>query len=211
MIPYATWCQIRSLHHEQKLTPGQIASKLQLNKKTVRYWLRSDYHQALRPNRSSKLDPYKSPIKAWLENFFAFFPALRYDDGGKLNRLGYWSIGNFVLYVAIPATVVLGIFHQPLSQFGLKLRGWHQNWWVYVAFYLLLFPAVVLASQWQSFQSKYPFYRLHHGEVPGPPAQGQIRPATVRGGCNGPITPGRPARPAIVRSGIKKRLRLEGG
>ena len=67
MIPYATWCQIRSLHQEQKLTPGQIASKLQLNKKTVRYWLRHDYHQALRPNRSSKLDPYKAPIKAWLE------------------------------------------------------------------------------------------------------------------------------------------------
>jgi hypothetical protein len=73
-----------------------------------------------------------------------------------------------VLYVAIPALVVLGIFRQPLSQFGLKLRGWNQCWWVYVAFYLLLLPAVVLASQWESFQLKYPFYHVRHGEIPGP-------------------------------------------
>lgn len=113
--------------------------------------------------------PIAMPIRRWLESCFALFPALRYDDEGNLSQLGYWAIGNFVLYVAIPAIVVLGVFRQPLSQFGAKLRGWHQNWWVYVAFYLLLFPAVVLASQWESFQSKYPFYRFFPpGEAPGP-------------------------------------------
>ena len=117
---------------------------------------------------TSGTSPIEGPIRRWLEECFALVPALRHDDHGELSRLGYWSIGNFVLYVAIPAIVVLGVFRQPLSQFGLKLRGWHQNWWVYVAFYLLLLPAVVLASQWQSFQSKYPFYHIHHGEVPGP-------------------------------------------
>ncbi len=117
---------------------------------------------------SSGSSPLEAPIKACLEECFAYFPALRYDDGGKLSRLGYWSVGNFVLYVAIPAIVVLGIFRQPLSQFGLKLRGWHQNWWVYLAFYLLLLPAVVLASRWHSFQSKYPFYHLDPAELPGP-------------------------------------------
>ena len=116
---------------------------------------------------TSGSSPIESPIRDWLESCFALVPALRYDDRGELSRLGYWSIGNFVLYVAIPATVVLGIFRQPLSQFGLKLRGWHQNWWVYVAFYLLLFPAVVLASQWQSFQARYPFYHVYR-EFPGP-------------------------------------------
>ena len=112
--------------------------------------------------------PIESSIHDWLEECFALVPALRYDDGGELSRLGYWSIGNFVLYVTIPAMVVLGIFRQPLSQFGLKVRGWRQNWWVYVAFYLLLFPAVVLASQWHSFQTKYPFYHFAPGASPGP-------------------------------------------
>ncbi len=116
---------------------------------------------------TSGSSPLETPIRQWLEGCFALVPALRYDDRGELSRLGYWSLGNFVLYVAIPAIVVRGIFRQPLSQFGLKMRGWHQNWWVYVAFYLLLFPAVVLASQWQSFQSKYPFYHVYR-EFPGP-------------------------------------------
>lgn len=67
MIDYATYCQIRSLHQEQKLRAGQIAAQLQLDQKTVRHWLGHDYHQAPRPNRTSKLDPYKPRIKAWLE------------------------------------------------------------------------------------------------------------------------------------------------
>ena len=73
MIDYATYCQIRSLHQNEKLTPSQIAHKLQLDKKTVRYWLGHPYHEHKRPNRSSKLDPYKLRIKAWLEehNFTA--------------------------------------------------------------------------------------------------------------------------------------------
>ena len=67
MIDYATYCQIRSLHQDQKLLVGQIAQQLQLDKKTVRYWLGHDYRAPQRPHRSSKLDPYKSRIKAWLE------------------------------------------------------------------------------------------------------------------------------------------------
>ena len=67
MIEYLTYCQIRSLQQDEKLTAGQIARKLQLDKKTVRYWLRHPYHEHKRPNRSSKLDPYKPRIKAWLE------------------------------------------------------------------------------------------------------------------------------------------------
>lgn len=66
MIPYTTYCQIRSLHQDQKLTAPQIARQLQLDKKTVRHWLKHDYHQPTRPRRSSKLDPYKPQIKSWL-------------------------------------------------------------------------------------------------------------------------------------------------
>ena len=66
MIDYATYCQIRSLRQAEKLKVGQIAGQLKLDKKTVRYWLQHDYHPAQRPNRASKLDPYKPRIKAWL-------------------------------------------------------------------------------------------------------------------------------------------------
>lgn len=67
MIDYAIYCQIRSLRQDQKLRVGQIARQLQLDKKTVRDWLKHDYHQSQRPQRASKLDPDKPRIKAWLE------------------------------------------------------------------------------------------------------------------------------------------------
>ena len=67
MIAYATYCQIRSLRQEQKLRVGQIAQQLQLDKKTVRYWLQHEYNVPRRPQRGSKLDPYKPRIKSWLE------------------------------------------------------------------------------------------------------------------------------------------------
>ena len=67
MIDYLTYCQIRSLHQDEKLTAGQIARKLQLDKKTVRHWLRHPYHEHKRPNRSSKIEPYKPRIQAWLQ------------------------------------------------------------------------------------------------------------------------------------------------
>ena len=118
---------------------------------------------------TSGSSPIEPAIRRWMEErFSALSPALRYNDHGRLSALAYWSLGNFVLYVAIPATVVLAIFRRPLSDYGLKLRGWHQCWWVYLAFYGLILPAVFLASQWESFQHKYPFYRLQPGEIPGP-------------------------------------------
>lgn len=67
MIDYATDCQIRALRQEQQLHVGQIARRLRLDRKTVRYWLKTDYHPSQRPQRTSKLDPYKPRIKSWLE------------------------------------------------------------------------------------------------------------------------------------------------
>ena len=55
MIAYATYCRIRSLRQEQKLKVGQIAQQLQLDKKTVRYWLKHDYHQGSVPAGAASL------------------------------------------------------------------------------------------------------------------------------------------------------------
>ena len=66
MIAYSLYCQIRSLRQEQKLSVRQIARQLQITVKTVRRWLKHEYRQPLRPNRASKLDPYKARIKHWI-------------------------------------------------------------------------------------------------------------------------------------------------
>ena len=83
MIDYATYCQIRSLHQNEKLTTSQIAHKLQLDKKTVRYWLRHPYHQHQRPNRSSRADTRQGNSHAWRQRTDR---ACRLDTGQRTGR-----------------------------------------------------------------------------------------------------------------------------
>ena len=99
MIDYATYCRIRTLPQDQKLTVGQIARQLQVDKKTVRYWLGHDYHPARRPQRGSKLDPYKPRIKAWLEqhDFTAQQILQRLREEGA--TLGYSTVRDYVRQV----------------------------------------------------------------------------------------------------------------
>ena len=68
MIDYQTYCQIRHLALEKKLTNRQIARELKLNRKTVRKWVkRESFQKAPPPQRASKLDPFKAEILRLLE------------------------------------------------------------------------------------------------------------------------------------------------
>lgn len=68
MIDYQTYCQIRHLAREKKLTNRQIARELKLNRKTVRKWVkRESFQKAPPPQRASKLDPFKAQIVRLLE------------------------------------------------------------------------------------------------------------------------------------------------
>src|SRR6266581_2449875 len=68
MIDYQTYCQIRQLSTEKKLSFRQIARELKLNWKTVRKWARREsFQKAAAPKRPSKLDPFKGEIVRLLE------------------------------------------------------------------------------------------------------------------------------------------------
>lgn len=68
MIDFQTFCQIRLLHDERKLSVPQIAAELKLDSKTVAKWVkRPAFLPAAQRSRASKLDPFKAQIQAWLE------------------------------------------------------------------------------------------------------------------------------------------------
>ena len=68
MIAYQTYCQIRQLSTESKLTFRQIARELKLDLKTVRKWAkRESFQKAPAPRRESKLDAFKGQIVRLLE------------------------------------------------------------------------------------------------------------------------------------------------
>jgi transposase len=68
MIDYQTYCQIRQLYTQKKLSFRQIGRELKLNWKTVRKWAkRESFQKAAPPKRPSKLDPFKGQIVRLLE------------------------------------------------------------------------------------------------------------------------------------------------
>lgn len=70
MIDYHTFQQIRLLHDQKKLNVYQIAQELNLDPKTIRKWIsQSRYQPREGSKRSSKLDPFKGQIVAWLERY----------------------------------------------------------------------------------------------------------------------------------------------
>ncbi len=68
MIDYETFCKIRDYHEQQGLNSEQIAQALGLDGRTVAKWIgESRYRPRHAPERSSKLDAFKTQIRQWLE------------------------------------------------------------------------------------------------------------------------------------------------
>jgi transposase len=69
MIDYETFCKIRDYQQQQGLKAEQIARELGLDGRTVARWIDEPrYRPRQSTRRTSKLDPYKTPICQWLES-----------------------------------------------------------------------------------------------------------------------------------------------
>jgi len=69
MIDYETYCKILKMHQEY-LSVSQIAAELNRSPKTIKRWLNSEgYHKRKSLSRASKLDPYKSLIVKWVDEY----------------------------------------------------------------------------------------------------------------------------------------------
>ena len=85
MIDYETYCKIHDAHHKQGLSASQIARELDLNRRTVAYWLtQPKFRPRESPPRPSKLDAFKGQVVRQLQfhpyTAAQIFQQLR-DDG----------------------------------------------------------------------------------------------------------------------------------
>jgi transposase len=68
MIDYETFCKIREYREQRGLKVAQIARALDLDRRTVAKWIDEPRFRTRQSTaRASKLDPYKSQIRQWLE------------------------------------------------------------------------------------------------------------------------------------------------
>jgi hypothetical protein len=86
------------------------------------------------------------------------------DETNEIARGTYWALFSFATYFFIPWFVIVVVFRQRLSDFGFKLRGAFQDWWIYIAFFSVMWPLLIWVSTHRHFQQTYPFYKLHEGE-----------------------------------------------
>jgi len=75
-----------------------------------------------------------------------------------LYRHATWSIGCLICYFIIPASIVVGVFREPLSNFGISTRGFLRHLPIYLALFLPVFGCVIVVSYTEAFQQTYPFY-----------------------------------------------------
>ena len=85
-------------------------------------------------------------------------------DNRRLFDLLYWAIGQQIIYVVVPVTIITLAFREPLSDYGVKFRGLMRFGPLYAGMVAVMVPLVLWASQDEGFRQTYPFYRLAPGE-----------------------------------------------
>lgn len=80
------------------------------------------------------------------------------SGNASLRHLEWWVCTMIVVYLLVPLCIVKFIFHEPLSEYGLKWKGAFKNWELYVVMLAVMLPLVIYFSSTKSFQARYPFY-----------------------------------------------------
>ena len=88
------------------------------------------------------------------------------DDpvNGQLYMLAYWAAVVIFFYLIVPAGIILFVFKEKLSDYGLSSKGALQDYPLYLCMLVFMIPLVIYFSGSASFLERYPFYEVAQGE-----------------------------------------------
>ena len=95
--------------------------------------------------------------RVYYQKLFPHDPA---DPYWTLKGYVWWSGWRFFGYVVLPAITIWLMPGERLRDYYLSTRAFLRHIWIYVALFLVVLPAVVIAAQYESFYRTYPFYKL---------------------------------------------------
>lgn len=82
----------------------------------------------------------------------------------RLFDLSIW-VGNIVVfYGIIPLLIIKFVFKDKFSNYGLGIKGAIKDYKIYLLLIGIMIPIVFAVSFTESFQHKYPFYKIQEGE-----------------------------------------------
>jgi membrane protease YdiL (CAAX protease family) len=87
-----------------------------------------------------------------------FNPHGPHDEYYDLREFAWWSGWRVFGYVVVPM-LALAAMGERIGSYHLSPRGFFKHLWIYALLFLLVLPAVILASTTASFRETYPFYK----------------------------------------------------
>jgi membrane protease YdiL (CAAX protease family) len=96
--------------------------------------------------------------------FILYEDLMTINKNAQLYRLLYWVIVMIFFYFILPFMIILFVFREKLSQYGLQVKGAFIDYKLYVYMLLVMIPLVLFFSRTESFQLRYPFYDIQLNE-----------------------------------------------
>ncbi len=85
-------------------------------------------------------------------------------SSNNLGSLFYWVLILNLFYFIIPSLIIIFIFKEKLSDYGLKWKGAFKDYHLYILMLLVMIPLVIYFSSTKSFQDRYPFLHINSGD-----------------------------------------------
>lgn len=82
---------------------------------------------------------------------------------GNLVSLIWFASWCFFFYMVLPTFIMRVVFQKSFADFGLKFKGAFLYGRFYIIFMAVMFPLILFAATFPSFQNTYPFYHAPQG------------------------------------------------
>ena len=86
------------------------------------------------------------------------------NNNAELYQLVFWVSTIIFFYLIPPILIIIFVFKEKLSDYGLRFKGAFKDYKLYVIMLIVMIPLVLYFSRTASFQARYPFYNLKQGE-----------------------------------------------
>ena len=92
--------------------------------------------------------------------FAQYFPKVMAGEYGQLWSFAWWSGWRFFGYVVLPILAIFAMPGERVRDYFISFKNFLKHLWIYVGLFAIVFPAVLVVAQQESFLRTYPFYKL---------------------------------------------------
>jgi uncharacterized protein len=86
----------------------------------------------------------------------------RFGASRQLLELLWWASVIIIFYFIVPLLVIKFFYKHSLVDYGLRIRNSFTERKLYVIFFLIVLPLILICSYLPSFQGRYPFYVIRN-------------------------------------------------